>query len=171
MYVNFLEKDVATVYEWYGGVDYKASELPKIPLLIAALVDIQANQYKSVILKDDWREVGWYPGCHYKLDDPRCYRVTLFCKEQDTAPLGKKLGEPWYDLNTFCNLGCSCVSYKKMPKLTAIQCYHRTLGIHRREKPTKLKTYNNWHRFATTPLASYWFWGLLPDETDRHKYE
>jgi len=172
------ELDVGCIYSFYADEvekEYAAFKLPKIPLLIAALTDDQAKNYNSILVKDNWRQVGWYPGCHYDLGEPEGNRVILYCKEQDVPPLKKvEIPKTTYrrcHFNEYLPLGCSCVSLKNRPKLTPISYRHRTIGLHRKTKFTKARTFNNWHKFAVTSLAEYWFWGLLPDETDIHKYE
>lgn len=176
-----IEKDVSALHGWYyvTKADYQKLVLPKVPLLIAALTEDQAKPCVGFLKEDGWREVGWYPSCHDTLD--KGYKVILFCKEQDVPPVEGPVGAKGYDgkfyasrtFNEYVPLSCSCVSYPKMVKMTRKSDQHATLGVHRRTTPmrTKRVTMNNWRKFATTPLATYWFWGLAPDETDRHEYE
>jgi hypothetical protein len=172
--VHQVEPDVAAVTLWWGAEkEYKKLVLPKVPLLLASLIEDQAETAKPIMEKDGWREIGWYPTCHRSLDTG--FKVFLFCKEQDVPPLPFLRRPTYYNGKPICfmdiPLHCSCLPYAKMPKLVTIQDQHRTMGVHRRTLKTPRKHLNNWHRFAVTPLASYWFWGLLPDETNRHKFE
>ncbi len=176
MFAEQMEQDVACVYGWYARnteeykKEYSALKLPKVPLLLTTLVADQEKHAKDILTQEGWLKVGWYPSCHDELD--KAARVTLYYKEQDEQPRPvPQQRYPPAGFNIQVPLGCSCNPYKTRVKLTVNYDRHRTLGVHRHITPTPRKTVNNWHRFAVTPLASYWFWGLLPDETDRHKYE
>jgi hypothetical protein len=171
VYVEVIERDVACVCSWgiwkvKPEIEYGKLVLPQVPLLLATLSQEQFDLYKGVILREGWREVGWYPTCHDNLDDG--FKMRLMCKEQK-VPLPYEGGRGVF--NDYVPLSCSCVSLKTRVKLTPIADFHRIMGVHRMTEPCLRRSYNNWRRFADTPLASYWFWGLLPTETDRHKYE
>jgi hypothetical protein len=173
MYVTSIEPDVQCVYHWYDGIrSYKTFKLPKVPLSLAAICGEGYRDQRDipelfdVIKKDGWREVGWYPSCHEPLKGG--YKVHLFCKEQN-VPLVKCVSMGFN--RGILPLSCSCVSFPMRGKIPLVYDRHSGLGLHRLTKPTLRKTYNNWHRFADTELASYWFWGLLPDETNVHKFE
>ena len=179
MYVYRVDQDVAFVHGWYKNNDspeqnYKNSHIPKVPLLLAALTTVQAMRFASILKEEQWQEVGWYPSCHCELDT--AHRVILYKKEQDVPLLPPAVCPNSYKnggFNEFIPLGCSAISLAQRSKLTPVTDMHRTLGLHRREtkKPVKLKVRGNWRFFAQTELASYWYWGLAPDETNRHKYE
>ncbi|SRR6266550_2501391 len=178
MHVEQIEEDVACVYGWWEKKvtdlerAYIVLPLPKVPLLLTVLCEDQEKVAKSILNREGWRKVGWYPSCHNELEDGE--RVSLFCKERDCKP--RSLPRVKYDRLSFNqgvpSLGCSCNAHKARRKLTQVVDVHCTLGIHRHAGPAPLrKTVGNWHRFAVTPLASYWFWGLKPEETNRRKYE
>ncbi len=176
MFAEQMEQDVACIYGWWANnkktakEDYSKLILPKVPLLLTTLVEDQEKHAKDILKQEGWLKVGWYPSCHMELD--KAPRVTLFYKEQDEQPRPVPPQKyPPVSFNISVPLGCSCNPYKTLVTLTLPCDRHRTLGVHRHPGRTFRKTYGNWHRFAVTPLASYWFWGLLPDETNRHKYE
>lgn len=175
MFAEQIEQDVACVYGWWGRdnvevqKDYRKLVLPKVPLLITVLNEEQLMKSKDVLQQEGWFKVGWYPSCHDELD--KALPVTLFYKEQNEQPRPIPNQKYPTSFNTSAPLGCSCNSYKTRVKLTLKLDRHRTLGVHRNITPTNRVAVNNWHRFAVTPLASYWFWGLLPDETNRRKFE
>jgi hypothetical protein len=176
--VQQQDRDVACIFSWGPGSDYEKLALPKLPLLLAVLMPSQLDVYRKKMLADDWRVVGWYPTCHAPLADG--FPVTLLCKEQKVPliPMPLNNQKDYYGrpierstFNQYVPLGCSCNPSSRLVKLTRFEDMHRTMGVHRRTTPTKRVTFNGWHRFADTPLASYWFWGLLPHEKDRFKYE
>ena len=175
MFAEQMEQDVACVWGWWDKdkaetqEGYSKLSLPKVPLLITTVSERIQKHARGFLKEEGWSIAGWYPGCHEEL--ATAGKVTLFYKEQDEQP--KPIPQQKYpsSFNTSVPLGCSCIPYKTLVKLTLVCDRHRTLGVHRRTARTLRKTYGNWHRFAVTPLASYWFWGLLPDETNRRKFE
>jgi len=176
MFAEQIEQDVACVYGWWGRDSdeakkgYSMLKLPKVPLLLTTLVEDQEEHARDILKQEGWLKAGWYPSCHEELG--KAPRVTLFYKEQDEQPRpGPPQKYPPIGFNISVPLGCSCEPYPTRVKLTRVSDLHRTLGVHRHTTRTFKKTLNNWHRFAVTPLASYWFWGLLPEETNRRKYE
>lgn len=182
MYVSYSNLDVACVGEWYG-IDnalknYKALKLPKIPLLLASMSTEQTAGYRSIVEADGWREVCWYPSCHHTL--AKGPRITIFCKKQNVSPLEEMPFVRNYDgsraretpaFNRSLPLHCSVTGCETHVKLTPKEDMHRIIGLHRMTRKSKKNVFNNWRKFATTSLASYWYWGLAPDETDVHKYE
>jgi len=176
MFTEQIEQDVACVYGWWSRdsieakKEYSKLQLPKVPLLLTTLAEEQEKHAKDILKQEGWLKVGWYPSCHSEL--AKAPKVTLYYKEQDEQPKPvPKQRYPPAGFNAQVPLGCSCNPYKTRVKLTLPSDRHRTLGVHRHTTPTSRAVVNNWHRFAVTPLASYWFWGLLPEETNRRKYE
>src|ERR1035437_1746081 len=175
MRIEIQEIDVGTVNGWYtdDGVDvekvYTEVRVPQIPLLLATLNEKAVVVFSSILHREGWREVGWYPSCHDALAIGT--KITLYCKEQAVDCIPKVVAMPAF--NEYVPLGCSCNSMKRRSRLSFMVDEHCTLGLHRRPivKLAKLKTFGSWRMFAQTQVASYWFWGLAPDETDRFKYE
>lgn len=177
MEISVIHGDVACVYSWYEDYAAFKKKLPKIPLLLACLAGTQVDKYSQTLLADGWREVGWYPSCHQSLDTGA--KVSLMCKEQKVAPvkeMPKIISYAGYEykvspFNEYVPLGCSVMSYETRVKQTIFQDQHRVMGLHRRTTKTRQVYFGNWIRFAKTPLATYWFWGLAPNEKDRFKLE
>lgn len=180
MHYNLVYRDVSTIYGWYKegfkpAMYGTAMRQIKTQLTIAALREPDAEFHRAVLEADKWREICWYPGCHGPLEEKRGYvkpyKMHIFAR---INPKAKLRLEPPNDYHSY-TLSCSVSAYSNFP-LTgkpALNDYHCSMGICRRllnTEPIDKRENGQWRKFATTELATYWFWGLKPTETDVYKF-
>lgn len=183
--MNFTQvhPDVGIVSNWHGLdttavlAKYMRLKVPTTQLLLTSITQhfnsasdltTDLKKCKPILKADGWEPIGWYPSCHGPMAG---YRVWLYAKLQKDVPLSA--GE--YKVS-WSQLHCSVVyapSFITVPHSWYDSYHHGVIGLRRIElaESPREDEVKRWKKFATTDLATYWFWGLEPKEKDLYKLE
>jgi hypothetical protein len=173
---------LSTVCNWNKTYFYEENRLstlketmeestPKTQLALGSMTEEGRQLFKDELAVQGWTELGWYPSLHGPYST--IYPIYVYAKVQPKMPLVERYS------GYLPSLGCSvAVVQGSAPKVGRCAdfgfSYFAWEGdqkrftiwrwLHSYGHPVEAFERLGFTKFATTTLASYWFFGLKPGE-------